>query len=203
MLQNLVEAGVVFLAVAGVAYLTGLAVAHLLEQAAARSLGVDGLDDRLRKVAGLSHRFEQRRAALLPRLAQLDAQLKSARRRHYMVTRRVADMQVSRSKLMRVLGEEDAFQRPERPARRFLAQVVNRHVQRAQSERKEHPTLSPSWARSQQVLVWTYSIAEAKVMIERAFPPAMGFFIIEISESGDADGAASAPATAARSDGVS
>jgi len=187
MLATLVEAGVVFLTIAGLSYLVGLAISQVLEQNRLRALQAGGVGDRLHGLQTLLLRFKKRRETLLPGMVRLDAKVKSARRRHYMVTKRIADLAVSRSRLVRVLGEEDAFLRPDRPARRFVAHVINRHVQRAQLEQKEHPFLARSWARSQQVHVWAPTIGDAKLVVERSFPPATGFFIVEIAEDAGQD----------------
>ncbi|MFM2042138.1 MAG: hypothetical protein RLY86_714 [Pseudomonadota bacterium] len=185
MIDQFVEAAVICLCIAGLSYVAGLAIAHVVEQRVLASLRADAVDDRLQKLTLLLSRFKARREAMLPRMIRLDAQVKSVRRRHYMVQKRVADLSGPRSALVRVLGEEDAFQRAERPSRRFVAIVINRHVQRGQLEQKEHPFLARSWGRAQQVHVWAGTIGDAKVAVEKAFPPATGFFVVEISEPAD------------------
>jgi hypothetical protein len=182
MIEKLVEAVIVFLVVGGMSYVIGLGVAHFVETSIRRRFEDRGLDEKLNRYAILAQRFEQRRDAMLPRLVRLDAQVKSARRRHYMVNKRINDLKIARSQLMRVIGEEDAFLRAERPARKFITYVINRHVQRAQLDQKEHPFLSRSWARTQQVVIWAPTIGDAKVLAERSYPPATGFFISEITE---------------------
>lgn len=182
MIEKLVEAAIVFLVVGGMSYLIGLGLAHSVEASLRRRFEGQGLDEKLNRYSMLAQRFEQRRDAMLPRLVRLDAQVKSARRRHYIVNKRINDLKIARSQLMRVIGEEDGFLRAERPARKFIAYVVNRHVQRAQLDQKEHPFLSRSWARTQQVVIWAPTIGDAKVLAERSYPPATGFFISEITE---------------------
>lgn len=194
MVESLVKAGVVFLTIGGLAYLAGLAVAHGVEQATLRRLRADDVDGRLQAMATLARRFQERKDALLPVLARLDMQAKSLRRRHYMATRKRADMKVARSRLVRVLGEEEAFHRPERPSRKFSALVINRHVQRAILEQKTHAFLGSFWNRAQQVDVWAPTIGDAKLLVERHFPPATGFFIIEITEPGEPHGGDASPA---------
>lgn len=185
MLEQLVEAGVIFSCIAGLSYMAGQAVAHVAEQRIVKHLRSSSAEERMQCLLLLSSRLKARRDAMLPRLVRLDAEVKSVRRRHYMVQKRLSDLAVSRSALVRVMGEEEAFQRAERPSRRFVAQVINRHVQRAQLEQKEHPFLARSWARSQQVNVWAPTIGDAKYLVERAFPPATGFFVVEVAEPGD------------------
>lgn len=182
MLEKLVQAAIIFLITGGLAYVGGLALAHMLESAQNKRLDLDALDARIQRYARLAQQLQARKEAMLPRLVKLDAALKSARRRQYMVTRKLNDLKIARSQLTRVLGEEDAFLRPERPARKFIAHIVNRHVQRAQLDQKEHPLLSKVWARTQPATIWAPTIGDAKAMAERAYPPATGFFISEISE---------------------
>jgi len=182
MLQTIAEAAVICVVIAVLAYLTGMAVAYALEQRTADGMRRENLEERLQRLHTLATRFQKRRETLLPQMVKLDARVKSARRRHYMVSKRVTDLSVGRSSLIRVLGEEDAFTRAERPARRFEAHVINRHVQRAQLDQKEHPFLARSWGRSQRVDIWAPTIGDAKVAVEKAFPPATGFYVIEISE---------------------
>lgn len=182
MLQKLIEAVIAFLVISGLAYLIGIGIATAAESAARRRQQEIGLEGRLQKLGILGHRLQSRKEKMLPRLTKLDAQLKSARRRHYMVNKKITDLKIARSQLMRVLGEEDAFLRAERPARKFIAHIVNRHVQRAQMEQKEHPFLSRSWSRTQQATIWAPTIGDAKLMVEKSFPPATGFFIASIAE---------------------
>ncbi|WP_119677560.1 hypothetical protein [Indioceanicola profundi] len=185
MVEQLVEAVVIFACIAGLAYLVGLAGAHIAEQRILAGMRSGLLEERLQRMMMLAAKARARRDEMLPRLVRLDAQVKSVRRRHYMVQKRLSDMSVSRSSLVRVLGEEEAFHRAERPSRRFIALVINRHVQRAQLEQKEHPFLARSWARAQQVHVWAPTIGDAKIVVERAFPPATGFFVLEVAEPAD------------------
>lgn len=182
MLEKLVEAAIAFLVIAGISYLLGTGIVHSAEDAVRKRQQGFGLDERMQKLSLLAQRLQARREKMLPRLVKLDAEVKSARRRHYMVNKKIMDLKIIRSQLMRVLGEEDAFLRTERPARKFIAQVVNRHVQRAQMDQKEHPFLSRAWARTQQAVIWAPTIGDAKILAEKSFPPATGFFIAEISE---------------------
>ncbi|MBP7339161.1 hypothetical protein [Niveispirillum sp.] len=182
MIEKLTEAAIAFFVISGLAYLLGMGIAAAAENAVRKRQEGVGLDNRLQKLMILAQRLEQRKDKMLPLLVKLDAQVKSARRRHYMVNKKIMDMKIARSQLMRVLGEEDGFLRAERPARKFIAHVVNRHVQRAQMEQKEHPFLSRAWARTQQVVIWAPTIGDAKLLAEKSFPPATGFFIAEISE---------------------
>ncbi len=182
MFEKLTEAGIAFFMIGGIAYLLGAAIAHMAETAVRRRQESAGLDGRMQRMGIIAQRLQARREKMLPILVKLDAKVKSARRRHYMINKKIMDLKIARSQLMRVLGEEDAFLRSERPARKFIAHVVNRHVQRAQMDQKEHPFLSRSWSRTQQVVIWAPTIGDAKILAERSFPPATGFFIAEISE---------------------
>lgn len=184
MLEKLVEAAIVLVVIAGIAYLLGAGISQSIENGLRKRQEAAGLEGRMQRMATLLHKFQARKEKMLPRLVKLDAQVKSARRRQYMVNKKVMDLKVARSQLMRVLGEEDGFLRTERPARKFIANIINRHVQRAQMEQKEHPFLSRAWARTQQVVIWAPTIGDAKALAERAFAPATGFFITEISEPG-------------------
>ncbi len=183
MLQSLIEAAAVFVVIAGIAYLAGLGIASVAEQTVRRRLKADALGDRLLRLSQLQQRLHRRREELVPRIARLDGELRTAKRQAYMVGKRVSDTLMKRSRLLRVLGEEEAFQRPGRPARRFIAHVVNRHVQQAQAGQKELPNLARSWAESQRVDAWAATIGDAKAMVEKAFPVAIGFFIVDLREA--------------------
>lgn len=182
MIEKITEAAIAFFVISGIAYLLGAGIAAAAENAVRKRQESVGLDGRLQKLMILAQRLEQRKDKMLPRLTKLDAEVKSARRRQYMVNKKILDLKISRSQLMRALGEEDGFLRAERPARKFIAHVVNRHVQRAQMEQKEHPFLSRGWSRTQQAVIWAPTIGDAKILAEKSFPPATGFFIAEISE---------------------
>ncbi|MEA1676913.1 hypothetical protein [Nitrospirillum sp. BR 11163] len=181
-MSDLLTAVAIFMMVAGLSYLAALAISHLVEQHLHMSEGVDRVDERFQEANILFRRFEDRGGKIMPRVARLDNELKSARRQNYMSTRRVADLEAKRDQLIRVLGEEDAFTRPGRPARHFVAAVINRHVQRAVMEQKEVMGLSRSWARTQNVHAWAPNASDAKTLVESYYPHSMGFHIIEIRE---------------------
>lgn len=182
MIEKITEAAIAFFVISGLAYLLGAGIAAAAESAVRRRQEGVGLDGRLQKLMILGQRLDQRKEKMLPRLVKLDAEVKSARRRQYMVNKKILDLKTARSQLMRVLGEEDGFLRAERPARKFIAQVVNRHVQRAQMDQKEHPFLSRAWSRTQQAVIWAPTVGDAKLLAEKSYPPATGFFIAEITE---------------------
>lgn len=183
MLQSLVEALIVFLVIAGVAYLVGLAIAAAVEQGVRARLQADSLDDRLQRLVQLQQKFQARHNELVPRIARLDSDVRTYMRQAYIVGKRVSDTKLKRSRLLRVLGEEDAFSRPGRPARKFIAHIVNRRVQQAQLGQKELPNLARSWGESQRVDVYAPTIADAKAMLEKSFPVAVGFFIVDLREA--------------------
>jgi hypothetical protein len=182
MFEKLVEAATIFGIIAGLSYLVGMAISQSLESAIRDRQMAKGADGRLQRYILMAQRMAQRRDGLLPQLARLEGELKSAKRRLYMANKKLADLKVARNQLMRALGEEDAFQRQERPSRKFIAHIINRHVQRAQFDQKEHPFLSRGWSRTQQAVIWAPTVGDAKMLAEKAFPPATGFFIAEISE---------------------
>lgn len=188
MLEKLVEAAIVLVVISGLSFLLGAGISEVIESSLRKRQESAGLRERMQRMALLVQRFQARKEKMLPRLVKLDAEIKSARRRHYIINKKVMDFKVDRSRLMRVLGEEDGFLRTERPARKFIASIINRHVQRAQLDQKEHPSLSRAWARTQQVVIWASTIGDAKALAERSFAPATGFFVTEISEpGGDSD----------------
>ncbi|HYC03617.1 MAG TPA: hypothetical protein VED40_10010 [Azospirillaceae bacterium] len=189
MLSDLVQAGVICLTIGGLSYLGALGITHLIEQGVVKGDAADRLDARFSALNALSRKFQDRRTKLLPRMAKLDAELKSARRRNYMVVKRLADIEDTRDTLVRVLGEEDAFLRAERVPRKFMAAVINRLVQRAVLEQKEVPGLSKAWSRTQYVYAWALTIGDAKALIESYYPSSNGFHIVEIREP-DEDGLA-------------
>lgn len=183
MLQSLIEAGGVFVVIAGLAYLGGLGIASLAEQTVRRRLKADALDSRLKALSLLQERLRRRREETAPRIARLDSDLRSHKRQAYMVGKRISDTKLKRSRLLRVLGEEDAFGRPGRPAKRFVAHVVNRHMQQALIGQKEPPNIARSWGESQRVDAWATTIGDAKAMVEKAFPVAVGYFIVDLREA--------------------
>ncbi|MDE1147318.1 MAG: hypothetical protein PW843_11970 [Azospirillaceae bacterium] len=181
-MSDLLTAVAVFVMVAGLSYLVALAASHLVERHLHRAEGVDRVDERFHEANVLHHKFEDRGAKIMPRVARLDNTLKSARRQNYMSTRKVADLESKRDQLIRVLGEEDAFLRPGRPARHFVAAVINRHVQRSVLEQKDVIGLSRGWARVQNVHAWAPNANDAKTLVESYYPHSMGFHILEIRE---------------------
>lgn len=151
MIEKITEAAIAFFVISGLAYLLGAGFAAAAESAVRRRQEGVGLDGRLQKLMILGQRLDQRKEKMLPRLVKLDAEVKSARRRQYMVNKKILDLKTARSQLMRVLGEEDGFLRAERPARKFIAQVVNRHVQRDRWTRRNiRSCRAPGRARSRR-----------------------------------------------------
>lgn len=187
--MNEVFAGLIILCVvAGLFYLAALAVGLAVETHLREKEGTEHLDQRLRAGASLFRKLESRCQEIMPQVARLDGSLKSMQRRSYMAAKRVADLAAKREQLIRVLGEEDAFVRPERPARLYIAEVINRHIQRALLDQKTVAGISTAWGRVQSVQVWASNIGAAKSLVEAYYPHSTGFHIIELREPSDEAG---------------
>jgi hypothetical protein len=75
---------------------------------------------------------------------------------------------------VRVLGDEG------RARLRCAAQVVNRQVQRAESDGGGHANLDASWAFPQAIEVWADNLQDARRELLRVYPAPMGYQLISM-----------------------
>lgn len=175
-----IEGGLTFLVTAGVAYLIGYMFVYASEHAVLRH-HAERLDERFRKLQRLRQGMDARRRELKPRIAELAMTLKSGSRHQYLAMKKQLDLEDHHGMLVRTLGEEDC-RNPSKPARKFVARVVNERVAAAIRSGEQHPTLSADWARAQVVEVFAQSLAEARALAEKGYPTTLGFAVANLVE---------------------
>lgn len=163
-------------------YLVAMALGAAVEAQFRQREDAERLDERLRAALSLYRRLEDRCRQIMPQVARLDGSVRSMQRRTYMASKKVGDLAAKREQLIRELTEEGAFTRSNRPARHYIGEVINRHVQRALLDHKVVSGLSTSWGRVQSVHVWATSLGAAKSLLDTYYPRSTGFHILEIRE---------------------
>jgi hypothetical protein len=176
-----IEGGLTFLVTGGVAYLIGYMFVYASEHAVLRH-DAERLDERFKKLQRLRQGMDARRRDLKPRIAELAMTLKSGSRHQYLAMKKQLDLEDHHGMLVRTLGEEDC-RNANKPARKFVARVVNERVAAALRSGEQHPTLSGDWARAQVVEVFAQSLVEARALAEKGYPTTLGFAVANIVEA--------------------
>jgi len=153
-----------------VVYLAGRLAALSIE----RSPEMRDLEKMLPRRSRLESRLELRAADVKAEITQLTVEEGNLRRQFYILEK---DMQEARREAdapVRVLGREG--QTPTY----FRAWLVNRQVQAALADGKEHPSLDSEWADPQVVEVWADSLANARTQLQSYYPPPLGFTVLNM-----------------------
>ncbi|WP_044564611.1 hypothetical protein [Azospirillum sp. B4] len=161
-------------ALAVVAGLFVLILGKLGEAAVERQADLRQAASRLPLGAQIENRLESREADLRTELAALQAALGEARRRRYALDKELEDARRSAQAPVRVVGREDAG------LNRFVAWMVNRLVQQAQTDAKTIVGLDPDWAGPQMIEVWSENLADARRDLLRYFPAPLGYVLLSI-----------------------
>ena len=175
-----IEGGLTFLVTAGVAYLIGYMFVYASEHAVLRN-DAERLEERFRKLQRLRMAMDKRRNELKPQIADLAVTLKSGSRHQYLAMKKQLDLEDHHGMLVRTLGEEEC-RNPAKPARKFVARVVNERVAAAIRSGEQHPALSPDWARAQVVEIYAPSLAEAQALADKGYPSTLGFSVASLVE---------------------
>lgn len=131
-------------------------------------------EDNMPKRAQMENRFELRLADLQVEISRATMKLTELRRRRFQLERELMDAKREADAPIRVIGREGQADF------RFRAWMVNRQVQQALSEDKEHGTLDADWASPQVVEVWADNVADARKELQRIFPMPLGFAILNV-----------------------
>ena len=175
-----IEGGLTFLVTAGVAYLIGYMFVYASEHAVLRH-DSERLEERFRILQRLRMGMDKRRNELKPRIAELALTLKSGSRHQYLAMKKQLDLEDHHGMLVRTLGEEEC-RNPAKPARKFVARVVNERVAGAIRSGEQHPSLSADWARAQVVEIYAPSLVEAQALADKGYPSTLGFSISSLVE---------------------
>lgn len=175
-----IEGGLTFLVTAGVAYLIGYMFVYASEHAVLRH-DSERLEERFRKLQRLRMGLDKRRNEVKPRIAELALTLKSGTRHQYLAMKKQLDLEDHHGMLVRTLGEEES-RNPAKPARKFVARVVNERVAAAIRGGEQHPNLSADWARAQVVEIYAPSLVEAQAMADKGYPSTLGFSVVNLVE---------------------
>lgn len=124
--------------------------------------------------AQIESRFDLRAAELKQEIARLSAEVSNLRRRRFTLEKELSDARREAESPVRVIGREGAT-----PIR-FRAWMINRQVQSAVAENKQHSTLDSDWATPQVIEVWADNLNDARKELQRIYPPPLGFTILNI-----------------------
>lgn len=164
----------------------GFAIAKLVvvfgERAIEKRHGVSGMRDSIVMRAKLETKLEARRVVRVAELKELDGEVEDILRRRKTLERQLRESQVAGEKLIRLIGEEV------KGTPCYIAMVVNKYITGANFQQKANAYIDPHWARPQTVEVWAKTIADARAEVERRFPPALGYSITRMQDSGASDG---------------
>lgn len=159
---------------AGGLYLFALLIGKFAESSIENKPDVVAAAAAIPRRAMLENRFEQRKGELGSEIARLNIETATLRRRRFTLDKELADARREAESPVRVVGREGST-----PIH-FRAWLINRQVQNALSEGKQHPTLDSSWATPQIVEIWADNLDDARRDVQRIFPLPLGFSILNI-----------------------
>lgn len=134
----------------------------------------------------LIKRAKKRFADISEEIVSCHTDLRRIKRRHFLQNRENNDYKSASLMIRRVLEEETArFRGGVRP-KKFIARIINRHVETAISKSRPHPWLLPYWGTPQDVVIWGINAADARNEADRAYSPTQGFEILEIVNNNEA-----------------
>jgi hypothetical protein len=128
---------------------------------------------------GLDGRVRTRRADM----AKLDREVKELVRKRINLDHAIGEARSIADHIIRLVGEELVGRE------RFVGLVFNKYV----GSGGGNALVDPAWAVAQEVEVWAIGLVEARVELEKRFPPSFGFSISSlVSASKEAAAAATA-----------
>jgi len=139
--------------------------------------------------AKMEGRFESRKLELQQEIARMTAEVANLRRLRFTLEKELQDARREADSPIRVIGKEG------QAGVRYRAWLINRQVQQALSENKQHPTLDIGWATPQIVEVWADSLSDARKELGRIYPMPLGFTILNIKLELPAEATAGEPET--------
>ena len=170
MWQNYSNALISAFGLAGLGFGIGKLVILFGERAIERRHGSEGVRDVI-----------ARRADRILELKELDGGVEDVLRQRKAMERQIEESRQSGERLVRLIGEE----LQNSPC--YVAMVVNKYVGTGAVQQSQHALVDPSWAQPQMIEVWARSMAEARMEIERRYPPAFGYAVTRMQEFLSAD----------------
>jgi hypothetical protein len=158
----------------GGAFLFGYLVGKFGEAVVETGPEARALRARLAAIAQMGARLEERCGMLEQRFDKGTYGAAELKRKRMALEQRLAIARQRASQPMRSIGPEG------RARLKFVAQVINRQVQRAINENQAHASLDSSWGTPQAVEVWADNLQDARTEVQRAFPPHMGFHVMSV-----------------------
>ena len=152
----------------GLGWLVGVVISQFIEHNADLGGIRETIARRARIERGMEARLRDRRAEH----AKLDREFKELVRKRLALEHAATESLEVADHIMRVVGDEVAGRQ------RFLALVFNKYLAGSGSGGGAHHSLiDPAWAVAQEIEVWSIGVAEARIELEKRYPPAFGYSV--------------------------
>ncbi|WP_119678144.1 hypothetical protein [Indioceanicola profundi] len=159
---------------AGAAFLLALLIGRFAEARIAGLPQIKAAEEVIPLRARMEAQFDLRSTGLKQEIARLSSEMTTLRRQRFSLEKMLLDTRREAESPIRVVGREGST-----PVC-FRAWMINRQVQAAVVDGKQHPSLDKSWASPQVVEVWADNLGEARREVQRIYPPPLGFTILNL-----------------------
>lgn len=167
----------------GLGWLTGVLIRQVIEGQADLEGVRQAIARRARLERGMESRVQDRRAEH----GKLDRELKELVRKRIVIDQATRVALEVADHVVRVVGDEVVGRH------RFLALVYNKYLAAAAGGGAHNSLIDPAWAVAQEVEVWAVGVTEARIELEKRYPPAFGFSVSSlVAASREEDVAAAA-----------
>ncbi len=178
MIASYIQAMMSALVLSVLAFGAGWAIASIGVQYVERRAGLDQIRDRVVRCSRLESALESRRDQRKQESRSTETTVNGLAKRKQLILRKLREIRTAGDRLVRVIGEESTDQQ------RFLAWIANRYVSPIGLTEKRHAFIDSSWSQPQQVEVWAKSLAEARNLVEKRYPPSFGYYTHDLSIPG-------------------
>jgi hypothetical protein len=152
------------------------------ERSIERRAGKVGLRKMIVARAKMEQAFEARRNQRVEEIRKTDAEVKALFLRRQRLERALIDAKAASERLVRLIGEETEGT----PC--YVGKVINKYVGVGPAQQRGAIYVDRSWTQPQEMEVWVRTVNDARVEIERRYPPAFGFHLARLNELGVQDG---------------
>jgi len=163
---------------AAIGYFSSLFIIRVMERNIERQGQFKEVVVVIARRARLEMGLDSRRSQLTSEAKTLEREIRNLVKERQAMEEELRLAAVTREVLMRLVGDEVEGNYA------FIAEVVNRAVTPAKANQERRVTqIDASWAVPQLVEIWAPTLSDAKLLLEKRFPPSVGFGVIRLSPS--------------------
>ncbi len=128
--------------------------------------------------------FKLREDTLSEKIVNNYTTLKKLRRKYFLLQKELEELNKTygqKNYMHRIHNEDNvAYKAMSVKMDKYVAKVKNKNIEKLVSQKRRHSWLLPIWKDYQDIVVWSSSVAAAKIETEKIYPGALGFHIEDI-----------------------